>query len=178
MAKLVSARYAEALFGCAAEGNMDENMERFSNEARFILKMLDEDEELQKFIIHPHITEDEKIEALEAILRESVGREIMGLVVTVFRKRREDIFKDIFEDFLKLADEHNNVAKAYVTSAVPIDEVRLETIRSILCEKFGKNVVLEPEVDKTQVGGLKILVQGYSFDRTIKSYINELQTKL
>lgn len=178
MAKLVSTRYAHALFSCAQQGDLATLLDKFSQDARFILESLEQNPDLARFIVHPHITAAEKIEALEGILLGRVSEEVMGLIVLVVQKRREGFMGDIFADFLKMADEHNNVATAYVTTAIPVDEGRLEAIRGVLVEKFGKNVVVETLVDRTQVGGMKVLVQGYSFDRTIKSYINELQTKL
>lgn len=179
MAKLASTRYAGALFSHAGDSDDAEGaLRQLSDEARLVVEILDENDELRRFLAHPHITEAEKVQVFENILRGRVSEALLGLVVLIVRKRRESIMRDVLGEFVRLVDEHNNVAKAIVTSAVPIDEARLDIIRNILCEKFGKNIILEANVDKTQVGGFKVLTLGYSFDRTIKAYINELQTKI
>jgi F0F1-type ATP synthase delta subunit len=61
---------------------------------------------------------------------------------------------------------------------VAIDDGRLETIRGILSEKFEKKIVIKTSIDTELIGGLKVLIQGHSFDRTIKGSINELKASI
>ena len=176
MAKLVSGRYSEAFFGLAQQSG---NMERFADSARLIFDMLDKGEESTKgsfsdFLFHPQISERSKISVVEASLKGKVNDEIIGLIVVMIKKQRESELRDVLESFLKMIDEHNELAEAHVTSAVPIDEGRLETIRGILCEKFGKKVVIKTSVDKDLIGGFRVMILGYSFDRTVRTSINEL----
>ena len=180
MAKLVSSRYSEAFFDLALQSGL---LERFAEDAEFVLsilnaKMAEADHSLGEFLYHPQIFEDDKIKVVEAVLGGKVSGETVGLIVVMIRKQRERELPKVLRQFLEKVEEHNGFARAQLTSAVPLDEERLETIRSILCEKFGKKVVLKTHIDKELIGGFKVLIQGYSFDRTIKKSISELQANL
>ena len=180
MAKLVSARYSEAFFDLALQSS---KLEQFAKDAALILSMLDKesldtDTRLAEFLYHPQIFEDDKIRVVEASLKGEVSEETIGLIVVMIRKQREREITAVLRTFLAKVEEYNGFAEAYITSAVPIDEERLDTIRSILSEKFGKKVVLKLSIDQELVGGFKVLIQGYSFDRTIKRTLSELRANL
>ena len=181
MAELVSSRYSDAFFELGLQHGQ---LERFAEDARLVLATLeadpaDEDGDLLKnFLFHPQISEDSKIGVVEAAFKGKICDETIGLMVIVIRKQREVVLPAVLESFLKKVDEHNELAEAYVTSAVPIDEGRLETIRGILSEKFGKKIVIKTSIDREMIGGFKVLIQGYSFDRTIKGSLNELKASI
>jgi|GEM_PF-381266 len=180
MAKLVSSRYSEAFFDLALQSS---KLDDFAKDAALILAMLDKDSadndsRLGEFLYHPQIFEDDKIRVVEAGLGGKVCEETIGLIIVMIRKQRETELPAALKMFLEKVEEYNGFAQAYITSAAPIDEERLETIRGILSEKFNKKVVLKTSIDKELVGGFKVLIQGYSFDRTIKTALGELRANL
>ncbi|MCL2616266.1 MAG: ATP synthase F1 subunit delta [Defluviitaleaceae bacterium] len=180
MAELVSRRYSEAFFDLALESG---KIELFAEDARFVLDTLahdavDTESKLGEFLYHPQIAEESKISVVESALKGKVCDELVGLIVMIIRKQRERVLPSVLELFLQKVDEHNELAEVLVTSAVPIDEGRLEIIRGILSEKFGKKIVIKTSIDKELIGGFKILILGYSFDRTIKTSINELTASI
>jgi len=180
MAKLVSSRYSEAFFDLGLQSS---KLEPFAKDAALILDMLDKDSKyadsrLGEFLYHPQIFEGDKIRVVETALGGKVNAETIGLIVIMIRKQRERELPAVLEMLLEKVQEHEGIAEAYITSAAPIDDGRLETIRGILSEKFGKKVVMRTSIDKELVGGFKVLIQGHSFDRTIKTALGELRANL
>jgi F-type H+-transporting ATPase subunit delta len=179
VAELVSNRYSEAFFDL---GQSLEKLENFATDARLVLDVLAEEttkgETLGEFLYHPQISEGIKTSVVESALRGKICEETLGLLAIIIKKQREREMASVLEAFIKLVDEHNKLAEAHITSAVPIDEDRLETIRSILSEKFGKKVVLRTSIDKELIGGFKVLILGNSFDRTIRTTISELTASI
>jgi F-type H+-transporting ATPase subunit delta len=180
MAELVCGRYSDAFFEL---GKQEDQLERFAQDAKLVLDMLTEPQEgedasLGRFLYHPQISEDSKISVVEGALKDKVHDDVLGLIIVIIRKQRERELADVLQSFLNKVDQYNELAEAYLTSAVPIDDGRLETIRTILGEKFGKRIVLRTGIDKDLIGGFKILILGYSFDRTIRTSINELTASI
>jgi F-type H+-transporting ATPase subunit delta len=176
VAELVSSRYSEAFF---ALGQQSGKLEGFAQDARLVLDILEKDAEeedatLGEFLYHPQISEESKTRVVESVLKGKVNDETLGLVAVVIKKQRERELPAVLEAFIKLVDEYNELAEAHITSAVPIDSGRLETIRGILSEKFGKKIVITTSIDRELIGGFKVLILGNSFDRTIRTSINEL----
>ncbi|MCL2673847.1 MAG: ATP synthase F1 subunit delta [Defluviitaleaceae bacterium] len=180
MAKLVSSRYSEAFFDLALQSS---KVEVFAKDAALILAMLDKDSadadsRFGEFLYHPQISEGDKIRVVETALGGKVNAETIGLIVVMIQKQRERELSAVLEMFLEKVQEYEGIAEAFITYAAPIDEGRLETIRGILSEKFNKKVVLRTGIDKELVGGFKVLIQGYSFDRTIKTALGELRASI
>jgi F-type H+-transporting ATPase subunit delta len=180
VAELASHRYSAAFFDLGLSSG---KLESFATDARLVLDILASEEAtkgetLSDFLYHPQISEGVKTSVVESVLRGKVNDETLGLVAVVIKKQRERELTSVFEAFIKLVNDHNELAEAHITSAVPIDEGRLETIRGILSDKFGKKIVLRTSVDKDLIGGFKVLILGNSFDRTIRTSIGELTASL
>jgi F-type H+-transporting ATPase subunit delta len=180
VAELASHRYSAAFFDL---GLTSGKLDSFAEDAKLVLDILiNEDatkgETLGEFLYHPQISEGVKTSVVQSVLRGRVNEETLGLAAVVIKKQRERELVSVLEAFIKLVDNHNELAEAHITSAVPIDDGRLETIRGILSEKFGKKVVLRTSVDKELIGGFKVLILGNSFDRTIKTTIGELTASI
>jgi F-type H+-transporting ATPase subunit delta len=179
VAELASSRYSAAFFDL---GLTSGKLESFAADALLVRDVLKDDtskgESLSDFLYHPQISESAKISLVESALRGKVSEETLGLVAVVIKKQRERELAAVLDAFIELVNEHNELAEAHITSAVPIDEVRLETIRGILSEKFSKKIVLLPSVDEELIGGFKVLILGNSFDRTIRTTIGELTASL
>jgi F0F1-type ATP synthase delta subunit len=67
--------------------------------------------------------------------------------------------------------------KVVVTTAVPLSTEQREKIKTALEEKIGSLEYIE-NVDKTVIGGIKLLVGSKEYDGTIKGKLNRLKQLL
>ena len=106
MAKLISKVYGDALFETALEsGRFDD----FFEEAKVLVKVLEENEDLSLLLNHPKVSQDEKMEVLEDCFKEYVSKEMLGLLKLVVTKDRFSSMKDILENFLSQVKEYKNI---------------------------------------------------------------------
>ncbi len=84
MAKLVSKTYADALFELAVEKGCED---AWLEDAKALLEILHENEELAKLMNHPQIVKEEKLQIIENIFKGKTADEIVGLMMPADRKR-------------------------------------------------------------------------------------------
>ena len=117
MAKLVSKTYADALFELAVEKGCED---AWLEDAKALLEILHENEELAKLMNHPQIVKEEKLQIIENIFKGKTADEIVGLMCQLIEK---DHFKDmesVFACFVDSVKEYKNIGTAYVISAMEL----------------------------------------------------------
>ena len=72
----------------------------------------------------------------------------------------------------------NNVHAARVVSALPLDDEASQSIRKAIETAVAGSVEMETSVDPGLVGGLKVEVDGYMFDGTVKARLKALRQHL
>ena len=175
MAQLIAVRYAAALFEIAREKDI---IDKFDEQCAMLLTLFENDKEFRSVINHPSITNSQKSEIVENSLKGIIADDIIGLMNLMFQKHREDMLEEVFTEFKSLVLKHKNVAIATVYSAVHLSDDRAEKIRRELEEKLKKQVEIRHILDKSLIGGIKILVDGIVIDTSIQSRINLLKRQL
>lgn len=176
MAKLVSKTYGDALFETAIEGS---RLDDFSEEAKGILTVLRENQDLIRLMNHPQIVKEEKIHLMETIFKERVSDEMIGLMNLMIQKNHFEEMEHVFIYFLEEVKEYKNIGTAYVTSAAELSEKQKEVLKAKLLETT-KYVAFEMhyDVDTTLIGGMVIRIGDRVVDSSIKTKLYELSREL
>jgi len=176
MAKLVSKTYGDALFETAIEGN---RLDDFSEEAKGILTVLRENQELIRLMNHPQIVKEEKIHLIEDIFKGKVSDEMIGLMNLMIQKDHFVEMEHVFVYFLEEVKEYKNIGTAYVTSVMELSEKQKEVVEAKLL-KTTKYVAFEMhyKVDTALIGGMVIQIGDRVVDSSIKTKLYELSREL
>lgn len=176
MAKLVSKTYGEALFDLAVE---EEQLDVIEEEVRLLLATCDENEDLIKLLNHPKITREEKVKVVETVFKDRLSQTMVGFLVLVVEKGRNDELESILKYFLERVREYKNIGVAKVTSAVPLSEEQKKTVEQRLLETT-KYVSFEMDyaVDESLIGGLVIRIGDRVVDSSIRTRIDSMAKTL
>ena len=158
MAKLVSKTYADALFELAVEKGCED---AWLEDAKALLEILHENEELAKLMNHPQIVKEEKLQIIENIFKGKTADEIVGLMCQLIEK---DHFKDmesVFACFVDSVKEYKNIGTAYVISAMELSMQQKDY-----------------EVDASLIGGMVIRIKDRVVDSSIKTRLQKLTSEL
>lgn len=175
MAQLVTKRYATALFDIASEQGA---MKNFEDQVSTMKEVLEKETDFFTVLSHPSILQAEKIQMVETIFKGKVSEELVGLLVLIIKKGRQDLILNIFEAFLTMAKADRGVISATVTSAMPLKEEQLAQIKANIESNTGKEVELEVTVDQTLIGGMIIKVGDKVVDGSIRGKIQGLKVQL
>lgn len=166
-------RYAQAVFELAEErGAFDEWLEDLDALAAAFSEPV-----VARALASQRIPPDRK----EALIRQAAPdlRPLSwNLVRLLIRKNRLHLLPQIAEALRELIDERRGVAKAIVTTAVPLDEADRQRVAERLSQITGKQVVVETRVDESIMGGLVARIGDRLIDGSTRTKLLALRAAL
>lgn len=176
MVKLISKRYAIALFELAKE--KINKIDSLSLEIDVLLNSIENDKDFIKVINHPGISSDEKFNIFSNICKENMSEEILGLISILIKKNREAEITEVFKTFLNLVKEYKGITTAYIYSATKLKEEQILKIKDNLSKKLNKTIIVEVYEKPDLIGGMLINVDGKVIDNSIKKSLNDIKKSL
>lgn len=176
MAKLASKTYGEALFSLAAEEN---KLDFLYKEAEEFLAVYRENEELKKFLLHPEITREEKVQALENVFKGRLDDSIVGFLTIIVEKSHCREIESIFSYFLLKVMEYKKIGVVYVTSAVELTpEQKAKVEQRLLQVTQYVELKLNFEVEEALIGGMIIRIGDRVVDNSIRTQLENMKKEL
>ena len=175
MAKLISKRYAVALFELAKE---TDKVDLFYNQIDFIYNSIKNDNEFLSVLNHPRISGGEKFNLFQNIYKDNISEEILGLISIVVKKNRETEILEILETFLELVKEYKGITTAYIHSAKALSEEQINNIKKNLSKNLNKEIIIKADVKPELIGGLLINIDGKVIDNSIKKSLDDIKKSL
>ncbi len=175
MAKLISKRYAVALFELAKE---TDKMDLFNQQVELIYDSIKNDKDFLTVLNHPRISGGEKFNLFQNIFKDNISEEILGLISIIVKKNRETEMLEILETFLELVKDYKGITTAYVYSAIALKDEQLAKIKENLSKNLNKEVIIKADVKPELIGGLVINVDGKVIDNSIKSNLENIKKRL
>ncbi|MDO5573314.1 MAG: ATP synthase F1 subunit delta [bacterium] len=176
MAKLISKTYGDALYELAVERNMVDSL---TEEVRALRTILSENTDFSKLMNHPKIVREEKEEIMEKVFKGKMADELTGFLrIMIANDRYADVIKTL-DYYIARVKELKNIGIAYVTTAVPLNEIQKSNIRQRLIDTT-KYVEMEMnyEVDESLIGGVVIRIGDRVVDSSIRTKLYELSKDL
>lgn len=170
MVELIAKRYGSAIFELAKEQGAVLELQK---EILSVRKSF-EDGEIIEFLNHPKVSTEEKIELIETSLKDTIGHDLMGLLVLVLQKGRQSHIGKILDATLALIDEYMGKVKAYITSAEPLTEQQGQGIKEHLAKLTGKDIIPVYSVDTAIIGGLVIRIGDRIVDNSVKGHMHTM----
>lgn len=176
MAKLVSKTYGEALFQLAMEENRGEE---FLEEVEAVQAILRENPEFDKLMLHPGVPREDKLRLVEKIFKGRASDEMTGFLEIVIRKERYKDLQSIFQYFIEQMKEEKKIGIAWVTTAVPLNQVQMDAVRSrLLATTPYRTMEMHYQVEPEIIGGMVIRIKDRVVDSSIRTKLNDLTKQL
>ncbi|NLV75460.1 MAG: F0F1 ATP synthase subunit delta [Tissierellia bacterium] len=172
MAKLISNRYAYALFEAGLELN---KLDEFKKDLEAIVHTLDMEPQIQDILSHPKISKDEKKDFVSNVFGKMVCQEMINFLYVIIDKRRESYLMSIANEFKKLFNEHENILEVTAITAVPMDKKVQDRLEIVLGNKMDKRINLRNIVDKDIIGGVLLRIENKIIDGTVKGQLESMR---
>ena len=165
-------RYAEALLALASN-------ERSVDELRSSLEKLAPafDRRTIAALRDPSVPTKQRIAALDAALAAEPAA-IRSLMVLLLERDRIDLVPQIALAFGDLVDLREGIAKARITTAVPLEEGEQRALVGRLERESGRRLRATFAVDPTLIGGAKVQVGDHLIDSSIHAKLVALGRQL
>jgi F-type H+-transporting ATPase subunit delta len=172
----VAEPYAQALMSLAADNHI---MDRFADDCREIIRVLEESSDLSSLIVNPTIGEPEK----KRVLGEVIGRDVDGylerFLMLLVDKKRLMFLEPICQQYLALWRKSTNTVLAEVTAARDLNDDQRYAIEDKVKQlTHAESVELKISIDPDIIGGVIIRVGSEVYDTSLRGQLRRLSLNL
>lgn len=168
----VARRYARALFEVALK---QDQLQAVADDLRNLRGAMRESDELRAFFYSPLIPRDRKRDRMRETFRERVQPHTMRLLELLIEKRREKLLDAVCDEFQKLQEAHQGIARALIQSATPLTEAEREALLQKLQQSTGKTIIPTYETNPELIGGVRVRIGDYQIDGTLRGALDRLR---
>ena len=166
-------RYAQAVFQIALENN---EVDKWRSELETINATLS-DSELISILENPKFRLDDKIKLTGKCLP-GLSRLALNFSYLLVEKRALGILDRIVINYNIMADAHQGLEHAKVTTAVALDDSDRDRLAKHLAVLSGKKVTVETDVDPSIIGGFIARIGDSLLDGSTRARLEALKKKL
>ena len=164
--------YAEALFMLVAE---EQKIEEYTKSLDIVKQLILENPDYTEFLASPAISLSERLQAIDEAFEGSMPEYIVSFLKILCENGRIRSLPGCIDEFGKLAMAISNKAEADIISAVELSDDQKKAICSKLEKITGKIIQPVYTVDKSLIGGVKIEVEGKTFDGSIRHRLQDVK---
>lgn len=167
-----SKEYSDALFSLAVEeGTLEETLHAL----RDVSEAVAAEKGAMELLASPAVAKEDRIAVLDKAFADSTPLYVMNFLKVLCSNGHIRCLPECVEQFESLYNTAKNLSKAYVTSAVPLDEAAQASLRKALEQRLGRSITLVTDVDPSLLGGMVVRVDGKVFDGSLKHRLNEIK---
>ncbi len=150
-----------------------------ADELKQFSSVWEKDQELSSVLLSPMFAREQRITALESVVKEAGLSEITRkFLKVVFQRDRISALPEIAEAFSVVADKAASVVRVTVSTSREIDKVEAQGIEKAVAGKVGGSPEFTWNVDPKLLGGLVIEYAGQIFDGSLSGQLGKIEKEL
>lgn len=165
-------RYAQAAFAIARDGDAIAQWRADLDDVAAVLA----DSDAAGWFAAPRVAVAERQAAAERALE--VGPLALNLARLLIAKGRTLEAREVADAFNRLADEHEGLAQAEITTAVPLQDDQVAAMEQRLGEALGKQITATAAVDSDIIGGVVLRIDDHLIDGSVRTRLRRLRQEL
>ena len=167
--------YGQSLYDLASSENLADDI---LCQMQTVRQLFTENPDYVRLLTEPSIPKKQRL----ALLDEAFGSDMQPYLLNFLKILVENgmvrDFGGCCRRYTALYNADRGIAQAEVTSAVPLSGQQLERLRAKMEEISGKKIQLQPKVDPSVLGGLRVSLEGKLLDGTVKGRLDDLRRKV
>lgn len=174
----IASRYARAAVDWAWDEGREAGVKDLLQGVEDFVTWCNESSDLQELLRSPAL-KAQRQELLPDVMRQChVAESASRLVLLLAERNRSQLLPDVVLELRTLVDERLERLRAHVETAAPLNGEQTGRLTRTLEERFGKPVVVVPEVRPDLLGGFVIRVGDASWDLSLKTQVAGLRQDL
>src|SRR5579863_2727526 len=170
----IGRRYAEAIFEIAREHNtIDRTLDDVQGIASLFSKRT-----LAYLLNEPKVSAQRKEQAIRQSLAPKVLPTSLNLALLVVQRQLVEAMPNIARELAQLVLDYKNQAVAEVTTAAPMDEQQLNSVKQALEHNTGKTILMRTKVQPEILGGVVARVGDQVIDGSIRHRLAAMKQQL
>lgn len=165
--------YAEALLDLAGDeaGEVEDELQEVN-------RALHREPLVWKFFAAPVIEEEQKLALIKKSLKGNVSELMYNFLGTLCTNERFHNLPDVVEAYSRLLDDQLGRKTVILESAMELDQSTVDQIRNVLKDYFKMEIVVEPKVKPSLIGGIVVRSSDVQIDTSLFSRLKRLEKNL
>ena len=169
-------KYSKALVETVKD---EKELETIKKELNFIMSMINKDENMKVSMETPLLSYSQKIEVLDIFKdKANLSDKVYKFFIVVIEENRMIFLEKMIELIDECWYQMHDMEKLKVYSAYPLDSAMENELLEKLQKVFNKKIVLEKEIDKTLIAGIKVERGSIYYDFSIEGNLKKLKESL
>lgn len=169
---VVARRYAKAMYEIAAQEGRTLEVEQ---EIRTLVQSINDDTEIENFILSPNISETAKWEVLGGVLEGKLSVPVVSLAKLLVERGRTDVLPGILDSYIKVTGEALGLANATVYSTYPLSDEEKRSIEVEFGALVNKKIRVQNVIDSDLLGGMKVRIGDTLYDGSLSGKLDRLE---
>jgi F-type H+-transporting ATPase subunit delta len=176
----VAHSYAKALLEAATENQLSvEDLSQMESQLGDLLKSFQSSRDVRVALLSPLTSSREKQLILTDIGQKQNFSPILSQFVALLsRKGRLGILSEIRDAFFAVRLAFEGVLAGCLVVAEPMSEADIVSLSKAFSQRFGKKVAFRVTIDPALLAGMKVTVNGVTYDGSLRSQIQKLRNQL
>ncbi len=170
----VASRYGMALFSLALDLN---KVEAFQDEVKQWNEIFNENREIYEVLSSSFLSKKERKDIFVK-MTPGMSQEIQNFVLIIIDNNRIHQLEDIFYAFNSFCNEEKGIKEGIIYSVVPLKKDVLNSINEKISKLEKQKVELRNVIDKSLIGGIKVVVCDHVYDDSLKFHVEEMRRNL
>jgi F-type H+-transporting ATPase subunit delta len=175
----VANSYARALYQAATDkGASSEVLLQLETDMNSFDSLLSGSKEMRSALLGWVTTSREKAQIVEEFAKKMGLSEILKqFLLLLARKERMDLLSSIKDAFNSVRLEMEGGLSCSLVSADPISDSDVDILAKAFSKKLGKKVAFRVSTDPSLLAGVKVTVNGVTYDGTLRSQLQKLRDR-
>jgi len=173
--EIIAGNYAEAFFDLA---DRNDRLEEFGEALDRIVQILEDSQDLRRFLDTPRIRTDAKKRLLRDSLGEHVPTLVLNFLLLVLDKGRQRLLPQIARAYRELVDERMGRVHVDVQVARPMEEEVVAQMQEQMSLILGRNAIPHLEIRPELLGGIVFRSGDTIFDGSVRRQLESMRRQL
>ena len=167
-------RYARALFAAAIDADA---LDAVGSDLEVVAVAVG-DAEIAAWLEDPRVDDRQRESFLEKKMGDGFHRLTLNLFQVLARRRRHSALLGIPQAFSVLVNVHEGRILGVVETALPLTDSDREELEHAFSLGTGKQVLLEPRIEKKLLGGARVTLGGFRYDGSARGRLDSIRGRL
>lgn len=165
--------YAEALFRVAKAGSLPAWSDLVSEMAQ-VAALPD----IKALADNPKVSDQQTADTFLSVLKSPVNNEAKNFIGMLVENGRLTLLPEIGAQFHALKNAQEGAADVEIASAFDLSDAQVKELVALLEKKFGRKLNPSVAVDKSLIGGVRVVVGDEVLDTSVRAKLQQMHVAL
>lgn len=167
--------YGKSLYDLSRSEGLDEEiMQGISS----VEQVFQENQDYLRLLSEPSLPKKERLGLLSEALGGSIHEYLLSFLMILVEKGLALRYRESFRAYTELYNKDRGIAVAVVYTAVELAPEQRAALAQALEKRTGKKIQLKERISPEVLGGIRVEVDGSTYDGTVMSRFTELRKQL